>query len=72
MSMSAQPIEVRVGPSSFVSSKDFAFAKGDAVTVLGSKVRISGKDVIIAREITKDGHVLTLRDPRGFPLWSRR
>jgi hypothetical protein len=30
------------------------------------------QDVIIAREITKGDNVLTLRDAKGFPLWSGR
>jgi hypothetical protein len=55
-----------------VTSQQFQFAKGDAITVTGSKVRIAGQDVIIAREIKKGDQVLTLRDAKGFPLWSGR
>ena len=66
------PIEVHVGPVAFVSSKNMTFAKGDAVTVLGSKVTMAGQDALIAREITKGNQVLTLRDAAGFPLWSGR
>ena len=65
-------IEVHVGPASFVSSKNVAFAKGDAVTVIGSKAAVEGQDVVIAREIRKGDQVLTLRDAKGFPLWSGR
>jgi hypothetical protein len=63
-------IEVHVGPASFVSSKNVTFAKGDAVTVVGSKVTVEGQEVLIAREIRKGDQVLTLRDAKGFPLWS--
>jgi hypothetical protein len=66
------PIEVHVGPASFVSSKNFTFEKGDRLTVIGSKVTMGGQEVVIAREIKKGDHVLTLRDAKGFPLWSRR
>lgn len=66
------PIEVHVGPSSFVASKNVTFAKGDILTVVGSKVMMSGEDVLIAREIRKGDQVLTLRDAKGFPLWSGR
>ena len=66
------PIEVHVGPVAFVSSKNMTFAKGDAVTVLGSKVAMAGQDVLIAREITKGNQVLTLRDAAGIPLWAGR
>ncbi|HVZ20357.1 MAG TPA: hypothetical protein VG871_04805 [Vicinamibacterales bacterium] len=65
-------LDVHVGPESFASSKGFTFAKGDHVMVVGSKVTQDGKPALIAREITKDGKVLTLRDARGFPLWSGR
>jgi DNA/RNA endonuclease YhcR with UshA esterase domain len=66
------PIEVHVGPASFVSSKNVTFTKGDALTVVGSKVTIDSQEVVIAREIKKGDQVLTLRDAKGFPLWSGR
>jgi hypothetical protein len=65
-------VEVALGPSSFVSSKGFSFAKGDAVEVTGSKVTVSGKEYVIAREVTKDGKTLTLRDKNGVPEWAGR
>jgi hypothetical protein len=64
--------EVHVGPASFVSSKNVTFAKGDALTVVGSKVTMDGHDVLIAREIKKGDQVLTLRHANGVPLWSGR
>ena len=66
------PIEVHVGPASFVASKNLSFAKGDTLTVVGSKLTMAGQEVVIAREITKGDQVLTLRDAKGFPLWSGR
>ena len=61
--------DVHVGPASFVSSKEFMFEKSDALTIVGSKVTVDDKPVVIAREITKDGKTLALRDGKGFPLW---
>ena len=72
LTASSGPIEVHVGPASFVSSKNVTFAKGDALTVVGSKVTMAGQDVVIAREIRTGDQVLTLRDAQGFPLWSGR
>src|SRR5688572_4124484 len=72
LTASSGPIEVHVGPASFVSSKNVTFATGDALTVVGSKVTMAGQDVVIAREIKKGDQVLTLRDANGFPLWSGR
>ena len=65
-------IDVHVGPAAFVSSKHVSFAKGDALTVTGSKVTVAGQPALIAREIKKGDQVLTLRDAKGLPLWSGR
>jgi len=62
--------EVMLGPSKYVSDQGFTFAKGDAIEVTGSKMTMSGKDSIIAREVVKDGKTLTLRDKTGKPLWA--
>jgi hypothetical protein len=62
--------EVHLGPAAFVRSKGFEFVKGDAITVTGSKRKVGGQDVVIAREVKKGDKVLTLRDAKGFPLWS--
>ncbi len=62
--------EVALGPSKFITSKGFSFAKGDAVEVTGSKVTMNGKEYVIAREVVKDGKTLTLRDKNGTPAWA--
>jgi hypothetical protein len=67
---SSGPLEVHVGPTWYVSSRNVTFVKGDAVTVVGSKVTMSGRDVLVAREITKGQQVLTLRTSNGVPVWS--
>lgn len=65
-------VEVRLGPAAFVESQNFAFAQGDAVTVIGSKVTLGGAPVVIAREVQKGSERLTLRDEKGFPRWAGR
>jgi hypothetical protein len=65
------PIEVHVGPAWYVSSKHVTFTKGDQVTVVGSKVTMDSRDVMLAREIRKGDQVLKLRDASGVPLWAR-
>lgn len=59
-----------VGPAAYLASKNFNIAKGDNLTIVGSKVKYQDSEFMIAREITKGTQVLTLRDARGFPLWS--
>ena len=66
------PVDVHVGPASFVASKNMTFAKGDAVTVAGAVAGASGQTLVVAREIRKGDAVLTLRDDKGFPLWAGR
>ena len=70
LTTSTGPVEVHVGPTWYVSSRNVTFAKGDAVTLIGSKVTRSGREVLIAREITKGQQVLTLRAANGSPAWS--
>ena len=62
--------DVHVGPTSYVSSQQFTLSKGDSLEVTGSKTQMNGKDVLIARQITKEGKTLTLRDEQGIPKWS--
>jgi len=72
LTVASGSIEVHVGPAWFVESKNVPFTKGDEVTVVGSKATMAGTDVLIAREIKKGDHVLTLRDAQGIPQWAGR
>ena len=67
-----ETIEVHLGPSNFINREGFNFAKGDAVEILGAMVAMGSNDVLIAREVTKDGKKLTLRDGSGRPVWAGR
>ena len=67
----SEKVDVRLGPSFFICNQGFSFAKGDEVEVLGAKAKVGGSDVVIAREVTKGGKKLTLRDASGRPLWAR-
>ena len=66
----SETLDVHLGPSSFLAQKGFSFAKGDKLEVTGSRVKMNGKDTLIAREITKDGKSLVLRNAQGVPEWS--
>ncbi len=65
-------IQVLVGPSAYVEKQGFSFANGDEIEVTGSKVKTGGQDVLLAREIKKDGKALELRNAQGVPLWAGR
>jgi len=64
-------IDVHVGPTDYITSQQFSFATGDVVEVTGSKVKMQDKDVLLAREIKKEGKTLVLRNAQGIPNWSR-
>jgi hypothetical protein len=62
--------EVMLGPARFITSKGFAFVKGDAIEVTGSRITMGSMEFVIAREVVKDGKTLTLRDKTGTPQWA--
>jgi hypothetical protein len=63
-------IEVHVGPAGYIASQQFSFAAGDSVEVTGSGAKMLDQDVLLAREIKKEGKTLVLRNPQGVPYWS--
>jgi hypothetical protein len=68
----SETLDVHVGPSWFLSQNKVTFAKGDQIEVTGSKVKFGNANALLAREITKGDQKLTLRNAKGFPVWSRR
>jgi DNA/RNA endonuclease YhcR with UshA esterase domain len=67
---SAETIDVRLCPNSFLKEFEVTFNKGDKVEVTGSKVTIEDKPVILAREIVLGNNTLVLRDKQGVPVWT--
>ena len=64
-----ETIGVHLGPEWFLKNK-ITIAKGDSITVVGSRVKQDGKDVIIAKTIQKNGTTVVLRDDNGVPGWA--
>jgi hypothetical protein len=62
-------IPVHLGPDFWVDKQTVKFAKGDEITVTGSKVTFEGKPAIIAVTVAKGGATLVLRDAKGTPVW---
>ena len=63
-------VEVYLCPKSFLDDMGMTFAKGDQITVTGSKVKQDDADIILAREVVKGTDTLVLRDDKGKPVWS--
>jgi hypothetical protein len=64
-----EAVEVHACPVRLLKDLDFTIAKGDTVTVVGS--RPGGTGIVLAREITKGQTSLEIRDKAGAPVWRR-
>jgi hypothetical protein len=62
-------VQVFLGPKKFLDDMGATFKPGDAVEVMGSKVKVDGADEILGREVVKGDDVLTLRFADGKPAW---
>jgi hypothetical protein len=67
-----ETLEVHLGPTEFLNEKKVAIAKGDTLTIVGSRVTVDGDRVLIAKEVKKGDSTWTLRDAAGLPLWRGR
>jgi hypothetical protein len=65
-----QIYEVCLCPAEFLKSMDAEFAKGDKVEITGSKAKMDGTDVILARQIVRGDNTLVIRDKDGAPVWT--
>jgi hypothetical protein len=62
-----ESVEVHTCPVRFMKDLEFTLAKGDTVTVVGS--RPGGVGIVLARELTKGQTSLMVRDKTGAPVW---
>ncbi len=63
------PLDVVVAPEKFLQDMEITFAKGDNLEILGSQVSIDGTAVMLAREVTRNGDIMVMRDDKGKPVW---
>ena len=62
-------VQVFLCPQKFLDDMGIAFKADDAIEVTGSKVKQDGADLILAREVVKNGDTVTLRFKGGKPAW---
>lgn len=62
-------LDVLVAPENFLKEMEITFAKGDTIEVLGSQLTVDGSALLLAREVTRNGDVMTMRDDHGKPVW---
>jgi hypothetical protein len=63
-------IPVHLGSDFWVDKQKVKLAKGDEITVKGSRITFEGKPAIIAETLTRGATTLVLRDAKGVPVWS--
>lgn len=79
---------VQVAPNWYLNTKKFIFKDGETITVTGSLVNMFPEEeeeeleeneeeegvsqILLAREIKREGQIITLRSKDGKPLWYRR
>jgi len=56
---------VHLAPVRIVTSQNLTFAPDDQIEVIGAKVRVAGKNGLIAREITRGNESMIFRDRTG-------
>lgn len=62
-------LPVYVCPKPFEDEMGITFAKGDELSLTGSKVKQEAADVILARELVKGTDTLMFRDDKGKAVW---
>ena len=67
---SEKTIDVTLCPKSFLDDMGVSFAKGDEISLTGSKITEEGNEILLAREVSKGDDRLTLRDAKGDPVWN--
>jgi hypothetical protein len=62
-------VQVFLCPKKFLDDMGMVFKADDEIEVTGSKIKVDGADLMLAREVTKGGDTLTLRFKDGKPAW---
>lgn len=63
-------VNVHVGPALFIGNNNFWFFAEDEVQITGATVGHGADTAVWARQITKGGKTLILRNPDGTPRWT--
>jgi len=65
----ADSLEVFLCPKKFLDDMGIVFKADEEIEVTGSKVKQDGADLMLAREVLKNGETLTFRFKDGKPAW---
>jgi hypothetical protein len=65
-------IAVELGPAWYIDKHTPRIEANDMITVIGSRVTMDGRPVIVAADITRGNELVKLRDNNGTPVWPPR
>ncbi len=65
-------VSVHLGPDTWVDKQALRFARGDEITVKGSRFTYDNKYGLIAQVITRGDASMVLRDASGKPAWAKK
>jgi hypothetical protein len=65
-----ETVDVFLCPKSFLDDMGTSFAKGDEISLTGSKIKLDAANMVLAREVMKGDDKLLLRDDKGGPVWN--
>ena len=64
-----ETIEVYLAPANFLKEMEAHFATNDRLLIIGSRVKLGVRFIILAREVRKENSTVYLRDQKGIPNW---
>lgn len=65
-----EQVSVHLGPDTWVDRQKIRVAKGDELTVKGSRFTYGGGSGLVAQSVTRGGETLVIRDAAGKPAWA--
>ena len=70
VNIGTETVTVLLAPQRFLTQKQLDINRGDQLEITGSRMDFDGQDVILAREVRRNGTAVALRSDNGVPLWS--
>ncbi len=67
-----QNFDVYLAPLDYLKDFELRLNRGDEIHVIGSRVKSSGMDLILAREVRTGDTTIYLRDEAGQPYWTEK
>ena len=67
-----QNYDVYLAPLEYLKDFELKLNRGDEIHIIGSRVKSSGMDIVLAREVRTGDTTIYLRDDAGQPYWTEK